>query len=102
VQTVKDMGIPKIIAIPNRDESNAQVINQCHRKRDLVMTEVSSVVAISCELQGMYDLQRPTKETYLPPRLKQYTPPAQINQTLYTQPGVTYAQPNKIPALTQI
>jgi hypothetical protein len=27
--------------------------------------------------------------------LKQYTPPAQIKQTLHTQPGVTYAQITK-------
>jgi hypothetical protein len=33
------------------------------------------------------DLQ---KKTYPPLRLKQYTPPAQIKQTLHTQPGVTY------------
>jgi hypothetical protein len=35
------------------------------------------------------DLQ---KKTYPPLCLKQYTPPVQINQTLYTQPGVKYAQ----------
>jgi hypothetical protein len=38
------------------------------------------------------DLQ---KKTYQPFRLKQYTPPAQIKQTLHTQPGVTYAQITK-------
>jgi lipopolysaccharide/colanic/teichoic acid biosynthesis glycosyltransferase len=31
----------------------------------------------------------------LPIRLKQYTPPAQIKQTLHIQPGVTYAQITK-------
>jgi hypothetical protein len=35
------------------------------------------------------DLQR---KTYPPLRLKQYTPPALIQQTLHTQPGVSYAQ----------
>jgi hypothetical protein len=38
------------------------------------------------------DLQ---KKTYPPLRLKQYNPPAQIKQTLYTQTGVTYAQITK-------
>jgi hypothetical protein len=37
---------------------------------------------------GYKDLQR---KTYPPIRFKQYTPPAQIKQTLHTQPGVTYA-----------
>jgi hypothetical protein len=38
------------------------------------------------------DLQ---KKTYSPLHLKQFTPPAQIKQTLHTQPGVTYAQITK-------
>jgi hypothetical protein len=38
------------------------------------------------------DLQ---KKTYPPLHLKQYTSPAQIKQTLHTQPGVTYAQITK-------
>jgi hypothetical protein len=42
----------------------------------------------------MYGLQGPTKEN-MPLRLKQYTPPAQIKQTLHTQPGATYAQITK-------
>jgi hypothetical protein len=35
------------------------------------------------------DLQR---KTYPPRRRKQYTHPAVIQQTLHTQPGVSYAQ----------
>jgi hypothetical protein len=35
------------------------------------------------------DLQ---KKIYAPLRLKQYIPPTQIKHSLYTQPGVTYAQ----------
>jgi hypothetical protein len=38
------------------------------------------------------DLQ---KKTYQPLRQKQYIPPAQLKQTLHTQPGVTYAQITK-------
>jgi hypothetical protein len=38
------------------------------------------------------DLQ---KKIYPPFSLKQYTPSVQINQTLYTLPGVTYAQITK-------
>jgi hypothetical protein len=38
------------------------------------------------------DLQ---KKIYPPLCLKQYTPPAQIKQTLHTQPGVTYVQLTK-------
>jgi hypothetical protein len=34
-------------------------------------------------------------KTYPPLHLKQYTPHAQIKQTLHTQPGVTYAQITK-------
>jgi hypothetical protein len=37
------------------------------------------------------DLQK----TYAPLRLKQYTPPAPLQQTLHTQPGITYAQITK-------
>jgi hypothetical protein len=49
----------------------------------------------------MYCLQRHKKEnitekkTCQSLRLKQYTPPAQIKQTLHSQPGVTYAQITK-------
>jgi membrane-associated HD superfamily phosphohydrolase len=39
----------------------------------------------SCELQEMHSL-------YPPLQLEQYTPPAQIKHTLYTQPRVTCAQ----------
>jgi hypothetical protein len=35
------------------------------------------------------------KKTYPPLPLKQFTPLAQIKQTLHTQPGVTYAQITK-------
>jgi hypothetical protein len=35
------------------------------------------------------DMQKKTSPLL---RLKQYTPPAQIKHTVYTQPGVTYAQ----------
>jgi hypothetical protein len=35
------------------------------------------------------------KKTHPPFSLKIYTPPAQIKQTLHTQPGVTYAQITK-------
>jgi hypothetical protein len=38
------------------------------------------------------DLQ---KKTYPPLRPKIYTPPAQLKQTIYTQPGVSYAQVTK-------
>jgi hypothetical protein len=38
------------------------------------------------------DLQ---KKPYAPLCFKQYTPPAQIKQTLYTQPGVTCVQITK-------
>jgi hypothetical protein len=39
----------------------------------------------------MYGLQGPTKENIFTFRSKIYSRPAQIKQTLYTQPGVTYA-----------
>jgi hypothetical protein len=40
----------------------------------------------------MYKLERFSKENISPLRLKIYIPPTQIKQTLYTQPGVSYAQ----------
>jgi hypothetical protein len=65
VQTVKDMGTPKIIAISNRVGSNAQVTTwqtNATEKKDRVMSDVSSVIEIICELQGMCGLQWATKE----------------------------------------
>jgi hypothetical protein len=70
--------------------------NQCHQKE-----RSSDVLCVLCggnhpanykECTVYKDLQ---KKTYQPLRLKQYTPPAQIKQTLHTQPGVTYAQITK-------
>jgi hypothetical protein len=49
----------------------------------------------SCELQGICSIQGPTKENIHILRLKTYSPPAQIKQRLYTQPGLSYAQINK-------
>jgi hypothetical protein len=49
MQTVKDMGTPKIIATSNRDVSDAQIIaSQTNAKetKDLVMSNVSSAVEI--------------------------------------------------------
>jgi hypothetical protein len=43
----------------------------------------------------MYGLQAPTEENIPTSPMKQYTPPAEIKQTLHTQPGVTYAQITK-------
>jgi hypothetical protein len=40
----------------------------------------------------MYGLQWPAKEDLPPLRVKQYTPPTLIQQTIHTQPGVSYAQ----------
>jgi hypothetical protein len=45
----------------------------------------------SWELQGMYGLQGPTT----PLHFKIHTPPAQIKQTLYTQPRATYTHITK-------
>jgi hypothetical protein len=70
--------------------------SQCHRKE-----RSSDVRCVLCSgthpanyngCMAYKDLQ---KKTYLPLHLKQYTPPAQIKQTLHTQPGVTYAQITK-------
>jgi hypothetical protein len=49
MQTVKDMGTPKIIANSNWDASNVQVTiwqTSATEKQDLVMSDVSSVVEI--------------------------------------------------------
>jgi hypothetical protein len=60
VQTVEDMGTPKIIVTSNRDGSNEQVVTlqtNATEKKDLVMSDVSSVMKSSCELQGMCSQQ---------------------------------------------
>jgi hypothetical protein len=61
----------------------------------LVMSHVSSVVEIFLRITRDVRSTRACKRTYTSLRLKQYTPPAQIKQTLHTQPGVTYAQITK-------
>jgi hypothetical protein len=48
----------------------------------------------SCELQGLYGLQGPTKEN-TPTSPFETIHSSHTNQTLYTQPGVTYAQITK-------
>jgi hypothetical protein len=53
------------------------------------------VVEIILRITRMYGLQGPTKENIPTSCMKQYTPPAQIKQTLHTPPGVTYAQITK-------
>jgi hypothetical protein len=44
------------------------------------------------QLLRIYCLQGPAKEDLTPLRIKQYTPPALIQQTIHTQSGVSYAQ----------
>jgi hypothetical protein len=57
---------------------------------------MSSVVEIILRITRDVLFTRTYKnKTYSPLHLKQYTPPAQIKQTLHTQPGVTYAQITK-------
>jgi hypothetical protein len=49
VQTAKDMRMPKIIPTSNWDASNVQVVTwqtKATKKKDLVMSDVSSVVEI--------------------------------------------------------
>jgi hypothetical protein len=55
---------------------------------------VFSVAEIIVRIAMIVRFSNPTK-TYAPLRLKIYTPPAQIKQTIHTQPGVTYAQVTK-------
>jgi hypothetical protein len=43
----------------------------------------------------MYGLQRPTKENVPASPVEKYTLPTQMKQTLYTQPGITYAHITK-------
>jgi hypothetical protein len=86
VQTVKDMGVPKIIAISNWDMSNVQVITwqtSATEHNDLVMSDVSSVEEIILLI---------TRDVWC---TNIYTTPTQIKHTPHTQPGVTYAQITK-------
>jgi hypothetical protein len=81
------MGTSQFIAISNPNASNAQVAiweTNAIVKKDLVTCDVSLWWKSSCELQGMYGLQSPTKKTYPPLRLKQCTHPTQIKHTLHT------------------
>jgi PAX-interacting protein 1 len=69
--------------------------NKCHRKE-----KSSDVRCVLCggthpaNYKGCTVYKDLQKKAYPPLRLKVYTPPAQIKQTLYTQPGITYAQKN--------
>jgi hypothetical protein len=64
--------------------------NQCHRKG-----RSSNVRCVLCggnhpaNYKGYTVYKDLQKKIYPHPRLKQYTPLAQIKQTLHTQPGVT-------------
>jgi hypothetical protein len=49
----------------------------------------------SCELQWMYVYKDLQQKTHTPSPFEKYTPSAQIKQTLYTQPGVTYTKVTK-------
>jgi hypothetical protein len=72
-------------------------------KRKIVMSDVSSVVKIILRITRDVRSTKTYKKTYPPLRLKQFTLPAQIKQTLHTQTGVTYAQTiKKILMLPQI
>jgi membrane-associated HD superfamily phosphohydrolase len=70
--------------------------NQCHRKE-----RSSDVRCVPCganypaNYKGCTVSKDLQKKTYPFLRLKQYTPPAQIIHTIYTQPEVTYAQITK-------
>jgi hypothetical protein len=66
------------------------VTNQCHRKE-----RSNDVRCVLCGKNHLANYKGCTvykdlqKKTWPPLPLKQYTPPAQIKQTLHTQPGVT-------------
>jgi hypothetical protein len=96
---VKDMGTQKTIATLNQDASNVPVIirqSSANVKKDQVMFDVSSVAEIIQRFTRDVWSTRPLKsKTYPPLRPKIYTPPAQLQQTVNTQPGVTYAQATK-------
>jgi hypothetical protein len=64
--------------------------------KDRVMSDVASVVEIILRITRDASLEGPIKENIPISRLKLYTPPAQIKQTLCTKPGVTYAQITKL------
>jgi hypothetical protein len=71
-------------------EMRKPMTNQCHQKE-----RSSAVRCVLCSgnhpanYKGCAVYKGVQKKTYPPLRLKQYTPPAQIKQTLHTQPGVT-------------
>jgi hypothetical protein len=80
-------GTLNVIAISNRDVSNAQVTTwqtNATEKKDLVMSDVSSTAEIILRITRVCtvykDLQ---KKTYPPLRWKIYNPPGQIKQTVY-------------------
>jgi hypothetical protein len=59
------------------------------------MSDVSSVMEIILLITRDVWSTKTTKKTYLPLRLKQYTPPTQMKQILHTQLGITYAHITK-------
>jgi hypothetical protein len=71
-----------------------QRVNALERNA-LVAFGVSFVMEITLTTTRAVRSIRTSKKTYPLLRPKQYTPPAPLQQTLHTQPGITYAQITK-------
>jgi hypothetical protein len=90
--------LPKICHLNPRCVKCAgdHLTNQCHKKeRSSDVTCVLSGGNNPANYKGCTVYKDLQKKTYSPLRRKIYTPPAQIKQTLRTQPGVSYVQVTK-------
>jgi hypothetical protein len=96
VQTVKDMDTPKIIAISNRDASNAQTwqTNATERK-EWVMSGVCSVLEIFLRFTRDAQSTRTYKRKHTHLCVWKYTLLLYKSNKPYIQPGVTYAEMTK-------
>jgi hypothetical protein len=95
-QTAKDTDTQRTTAISNHDASNAQVITPHSTVTEWnarMMSDVFSVVAtIPLTTKDAPFTGNSSKKTYPSLRPKQYLPPAPLQRTLHTSPGITYAQ----------
>jgi hypothetical protein len=69
--------------------------SQCFARNALVMPGVFFLMELTLPTTRDVRFIRTSKKTYTALRPKQYTPPAPLQQTMHTQPGITYAQITK-------
>jgi hypothetical protein len=89
-------GIQKIFVTSSPDALNALVtsrLDSAHVRNTLVLYDVSSAMAITLQTTRDARSTKTSKRKHINPCGRSSTlPPAPLQQTLHTRPGVTYAQ----------